>query len=269
MAALLSGCLAICQLLLMVPLAFGTFRYVADILPPILLISAFCLQAVESNAAASRWRWPASLATAVLVCWSCVFGFLQSCALYDFFQYRHPDSFERVARVFNSPVFLFDSVLGRKPELPRLTLRLPQNRNGLDEPLLVMGSLSEQDFIYVNYAGPQSVRLGLEVMGHGGPVSDFIELDYSQPHELVLDLGTFYPPPRHPIYAGLGADRARELQGRARLVLDGKVVIERQVGLHPSHGLLFWGSSPDDSAFGSRFTGPVLKVDWVPLVPDR
>jgi len=269
MTALLGGCLSICQLVLMVPLAFGTFRYAADILPPILLIGAFCLQAAESNAAFGCWRWPAFFASAVLVCWSCLFGFLQSCALYDLLQDRHPYSFERMARVFNSPVFLFDSVLGRKPELPRLTLRLPVNRIGRDEPLLVMGGLSKQDFVYINYSGPQSVRLGLEVMGRGGPVSDFIKLDYSQPHELVLDLGVFYPPPGHPIYAGLGIDRVRELQERARLLLDGRVVIERRMRLHPSHELLFWGLSPDDSAFGSRFTGSMLKVDSIPLTPYR
>jgi hypothetical protein len=267
--ALLAGLLAMCQLALMVPLAFGTFRYAADILPPLLLITGFCLQAIASEAAGSCWRWPVLVASSALVCWSCLFGFLQNCALYDFLEYRHPDSFERVARVFNSPVFLMDSVLGRKPALPRLTLRLPQNRNGLDEPLLVMGSLSAQDFVYVNYAGPKSVRLGLEVMGRGGPVSDFIELDYSQPHELVLDLGILYPPTGHPIYAGLEDERVRELRGRARLILDGKVVVERQMWLHPTHELLFWGSSPDDRAFGSRFTGSVLKVDSVPLVPSR
>jgi len=106
-------------------------------------------------------------------------------------------------------------------------------------------------------------------MGRGGPVSDFIKLDYSQPHELVLDLGVFYPPPGHPIYAGLGIDRVRELQERARLLLDGRVVIERRMRLHPSHELLFWGLSPDDSAFGSRFTGSMLKVDSIPLTPYR
>ena len=75
-----------------------------------------------------------------------------------------------------------------------MIVRLPAQKTGRGEPLLVTGKTGAGDFIYVTYEDEKHIRLGYDHWGVGGMKTDPIEIDYSVPHEIWVSLGTLYPP---------------------------------------------------------------------------
>lgn len=252
------------QWLTFLPSGMAAHRYALDLLPPLLLVVGIVLQGfVESTG------WRALCLTGAL--YSCLLGYLQSAALYGIFEGSQSAAFHRVARVFNFPVYLVQRAAGHHPSHPRLTLQFSPQPPTPNEPLLACGQPGRENFIFVNHAGPDLIRLGIEVMGRGGPVSGFLPVDRSKPQVVDLDLGIFYPPPGHPLYHGLDVNSVRTWRRRAVIRLNGVVVLDSLVDFHPPRRILQWGASAHNAAFGEHFSGGILMRDTVRLQvgPDR
>jgi hypothetical protein len=100
-------------------------------------------------------------------------------------------------------------------------------------------------------------------MGRGGALSDYLSVDYRQPLTIELILGNRWPPAGAWNYGSRSAAEIARLHETLVIKVDGKVVLRAQVPFHPEKGLVFWGRSPDDPAFGSAFSGRLLKISQV------
>ena len=77
----------------------------------------------------------------------------------------------------------------------RLVVRFPTNAAGTSEPLAVTGRTGQGDIFYVHYVDSTHLSFGLDHWGIGATNSAPIEIDYSQPHEIILLAGFLLPPP--------------------------------------------------------------------------
>ena len=247
----------------------GTFRYPADFLG--LFAALAGLGVLAFNPCATAWkRWLALPLLALTVGWSLLGTLAVTCSVAQI--RRHYDAtglseLSQLGRVLDAAVYRIEAFLHDGPRGLRLELRLPEEKYGSAEPLVVSGRPSEQDLLYAYYAGPGIVQFGFESMGHGGPVTGPIAVDYHAPHRLEVFFGSFLPPDGSPLVRLLTADELALARRTVRVSLDGVVVLESDEGFHPRSGQLFIGASPDNGAFGSRFTGRILDVSR-PLLRD-
>ena len=264
--AVLAAGISLLNLVALLGLINGSFRYQIDVVPGLLVVLGWTLLAIFGSPllAGPRRTW-ARAATAVLVAGSCLVMFFAQFALLDVFRTFQPQEFAQLGRRFNGPVFRAGALLHRQPEVPVVTLRLPTDKFGKVEPLLVTGEYTLQDFLYAYYAGPGLLQVGFESMGHGGPVSAPIALDYSQPHQLEIFYGSMVPPAGHPLLDNLAPGEIAELRRTVVVKVDGRPVLDGWAEFHDTKGLFYWGESPDDQAFGRRFTGAILARGAVPL----
>ncbi len=264
--AVLAGGVSLLNLVALLGLINGSFRYQIDVVPALLVVLGWTLLAIFGSPllAGPRRAW-ARAATGLLVAGSCLVMFFAQFALLDVFRTFQPEKFAELSRRCNGPVFQVQALLRRQPEVPVVTLRLPMDQFGKVEPLLVTGEYTLQDFLYAYYAGPGLLQVGFESMGHGGPVSAPIALDYSQPHQLEIFYGSMVPPAGHPLLENLAASEVAELRRTVVVKVDGRSVLDGWAEFHDTKGLFNWGESPDDPAFGRRFTGRILARGAAPL----
>ena len=241
----------------------AVYRYAADFRPYAALAGGLGLLALGGRGNGFR-RGLYGLGVGVAV-FSALASFCEAISLFDQTRDSNPDTFARLSRIFDTPRLEFER--WRRTPLQEFRVRalLPPDRFGTDEPLLVTGHAGVQDFIYFYYAGPGLLRIGFEAIGRGGPVFGFIPVDYGRPLDLEIAMGNRWPPPGAWIYDGLAPERARKLQQKLLIKVNGKTVLDAFVGFHQSKGLYFWGRSPNDHAFGADFSGKVLEVSEGPL----
>ncbi len=245
----------------------GTFRYPADFLGLFAALAGLGVLAFNPCATA-RKRWLALPLLGLTVGWSLLGTTAVTCSIAQI--RRHYDAtglseLSRLGRVLDAAVFRIEEILHDGPRGIRLDLRLPAEKYGSAEPLVVSGRPAEQDLLYAYYAGPGVIQFGFESMGHGGPVTGPIAVDYRAPHRLEVFFGSFLPPDGSPLVRPLSPDEARprpphhsRLAGRRRGHGERRAVSLRG-------GQLFIGASPDNGAFGGRFSGEILAVSHPPL----
>jgi len=148
-----------------------------------------------------------------------------------------------------------------------LTVRLPVDRPGAREPLLVTGRTGAGDFVYVVYDGPDSVRFGYDRWGVGGPLGEPVKVDYGTEHRIEISLGSLYPAiDDHAGWADAPADWRRNRLARVEVRLDGQPVLEHDSPAHPA--------GPDEVSIGSNpiggsscdatFTGTIVSTRRIP-----
>jgi hypothetical protein len=253
------------NLALLVMIDGATYRYEADFLTFGGLAGGLGLLAL-AHGARDSWRCRVGAAvTGVVAVLSVAASFCAAFALYDIARQSNPEDFARAARVFNQPRLWWEEL--HHTGLPEFRVRtlLPQNRYGHEEPLLVTGLPGLQDFLYLFYVAPGYLQVGFEAIGRGGPTSALMQVDYSRPVEIELALGWDWPPPGAGAYGGLGAAAVEALRRLLIVKVNGRTAIEAFVDHHPVAGIYHWGSSPDDSAFGTTYSGSALQISRVPL----
>lgn len=246
------------------------FRYAADAAPSLELAAVVvAMDCLDRSRSRGRAGWLARGAINLVVGWTALMSLGSAFAIYRI--YHDPDSnapsdayFDQTALLFNRPTFLFDRLLRIEAEVPRVVLRLPADSWGKEEPLLVTGDVPLQNFVYLYYAYPGHLQVGVEVMGLGGPVSRPFPIDYRRPHVVEVLLGSSLPPPGDPLYDGLTAAEVARLRSRVAIWVDGQRVVDAVKATHPTCDRWYWGESPDDPAFGSRFTGALLQIERTP-----
>lgn len=152
------------------------------------------------------------------------------------------------------------------PGVVRLTLRLPPNKPGVHEPLLVTGATGVGDLIYFIYDYPSGIRLGFDHWGVGGILSAPVEVDYAKPVIITLSSGALHPPQPVAAEVAPAPDPRRWLY----VEVNGKVVWSQPAEFHPAppatiaFGLNYIGGSTCDT----KFTGKIIKVESLLLPPD-
>lgn len=258
--ALLTLFVGVANLLLLGAFGGSAYRYPADFLPSLSLTATIGLFGLASISSAWLRRLSLTLASGLLA-WSAAASLWVVASLYDQLAAQHPQAFARLAQPFNALIYFREHQTSDGPRSLRLHLRFPPDRIGQVEPLVVLGPQSQQDFLYVYYSAPGQLRFGFESIGRGGPTSRPVSVDLSQPHILDLHYGSFLPPDDHPLlHTTPAADR--DLARRMLTVtLDGRPVLDGWADFHPRRGVEHIGTSPDDNAFGPRFTGTITRAE--------
>jgi hypothetical protein len=255
-------CAAFSNFLLIACLGFGTYRYPVDFLGPIAFLAALGMICPFEPLDATFRRVLAFCLPPFFI-WSIAFGLFEAASIAQstsLFSEDRPIDFERMAYPFNRVAYMMERVIGTGPRYLNLNLIFPRSGSGV-EPLLVYGDPGSQDFLYVYYASPDSIQLGFESIGHGGPVSAYIPIDYKVQHRIGIDLGSFLPPGDHPLMKGTFSKDRFINYNFIHLTLDSQVVLEAPVELHRVAGRVMIGASADNPAFGSTFSGTIVSVE--------
>jgi hypothetical protein len=104
------------------------------------------------------------------------------------------------------------------------------------------------------------VRIGFESEGQGGKLSNLESCDFETKHNIEISLGMLLPPPDDPIYSRMSVSQIQETRSIVLIKLDGQVVFDGNASLHARKGLEYFGRSPDNPAFGSRFEGQFFQA---------
>ncbi len=153
------------------------------------------------------------------------------------------------------------------PGVVQMVLRLPQDRTGAREPLLISGSTGSGDLLYLIYDSPHTVRLGFDHWAVSGMESEPVEVDYSQPVTVTLSTGPLHDPAMKPD-AELSSTNANLRQWLFAQV-NSRVVWSRPAEFHPAapssvtYGVNYIGGS----TCGPRFGGGIVSLKSLVLPP--
>jgi hypothetical protein len=251
------------NLLLLSGLGFGTYRYPADYLGAVSFAAGIgiCLiPAIPGKAC----RLIVGGLLLPLLAWSavgCVCSAAAVARTTALFEEQRPKDFSLLARPFNAVAYRVEAFRRAGPAEVRLHLAFPTSRFGAVEPILVVGEAGLQDFVYAYYNRPGEVEIGFESIGYGGPLSAPTKIDYGKPHVVDISLGSLLPPDDHPLLKGMPGAELSLSRGFVRVAIDGKPVLESGAHLHRVRARVFVGESPDNGAFGTKFTGEILAVE--------
>jgi hypothetical protein len=247
-------------------------RYMADFTPPILLLGvlgAFALShELEDTPVFGRKAGRTLLG--VVLGFTTLFGVLASLQLHGLLKAGRPDLYARLSRVCNQPAYWFERLVGTRHGPLEIKLRFPKDRTGKLEPLVVTGWSYEADYIFLYYTDARRLQVGFDHTSHGVVFSQPLMVDYDAEHTVVVDMGSLYPPETHPMFghgtAG-GADVTRKQ--RYDVLLDGVTMLEGKSEFYdssPRHIGIGW--NPVSEAYGTRFTGQIVRMRRLPKISD-
>ena len=107
----------------------------------------------------------------------------------------------------------------------RLRVRLPRDRFGATDPLLLTGQQGRADLVAVHYLREGWIQLLVEHEGAGTRRSLPLAVDYDQPHDFVIETGSLRPAVALPVDTALRG---------AYVELDGRAVLHDSFRTHPA-----------------------------------
>lgn len=237
-------------------------RYMVDFAPELMLLAAIGALALER--AARGWAKTAARVLAGAAAAASVFtGVMLSFELHEMLRVLQPETFDRIARVFDTPVSWMERLAGTRFGPREIVLRFPSGRPGAIEPLVTTGFEYFSDHLFVHYLDERRLCFGFDHAGHGVLWSFPLELDHAVPHVLRISLGSFYPPRPDPCYDRMGPAAVEPLAHRLLLWLDGGMVFDALADFYDaSPGSIRIGRDPTGS-YGRRFTGRILSIRTV------
>ena len=243
-------------------LGFATYRYPPDFLGALAFAAAVGICNMPSYSSISGRLLSMGILISVFL-WSLSLSICEATSIAtitNLFDQRRPHDFRVLSTPFNETAFIVEHVLDTGPRSIRLKLIFPHSKYGNVEPIAVIGDAGSQDFVYLYYEGTNSVQVGLESSGNGGPVSAPLSIDYKKPHTIDISLGSFLPPDDHSLLTKMPSSEISFARNYVHIAIDGQFVLDGSAPLHPTRGRIIIGMSPDDSAFGRQFTGEILNV---------
>jgi hypothetical protein len=255
--SLVAGALPVAGVVLLFGLASN--RYMVDFTPPIVIGSVIGFW--QGTTRLTGWPGRAfRLTSAALLAWSLGFVFFASVRHNELLRQNQPRVYQRLAHVFGYPRYFLDRLAGRTYGPLELTVELPRRSEPGLEPLVVLGSEFLSDYLYLYYPTGDSLVVGFEHTGYGGPVTDPMPLDYRQPHRIRLDSAGLYPPAGDPYFDGWSPADLRLHTATLRVWLDGRPVLRTPEESYPAFRIppAIGVAPPGQGAFGTRFTGRIL-----------
>jgi hypothetical protein len=247
---------------------FATNRYMVDFLPGVMILAVIGFWGLREEFSGLARRI-VSAGCWLLLIWSVLFNLFAAFAHNELLRVNDPAVFHRLERVFNYPRFIFERIAGRGYGPLELTVIFPTDRKGQLEPLVITGLEFLSDYVYLFYASSDTLVIGFEHAGYGGPVTDPIPVDYSRPHRITVDMPPLYPPIGDPFFDGIPARAVEAFGVRLRISLDGIPVIDTAEQFHPPFSIRpsIGSGAPTQRALGRRFSGKILgarrlKPDW-------
>jgi hypothetical protein len=136
------------------------------------------------------------------------------------------------------------------------------------QPLLVTGRPHAGAFVFVHYVDPRHVRIGVDVWGLAGALSEPIETDYFAAHRIEISTGALYPAGNPAVRALPAAERER-LRNEVRVTFDGRVVLDKTTRQYDTTlaEITVGDNHIGGSNAGVRFTGAILDVRRGPIRP--
>lgn len=238
-------------------------RYEVDYMPALALLAAIGVLGVERALEAGVIARAASrLVVGGLLGWSVLAAFSASCEYWDLFRNQRPAAYHALARALDRPAWWLEQASGSRPGPWRIRLRLPAFSGPVNETLVTTGGGSRADYLFLHYADPTHLVIGLEHTGYGGPHSAPLAVDYGREHTLVVEMGSFYPPADHPYFPDPQSAATLARTHRLLVRLDGDVVLDRLTPFYDaSPQLRFLGKSPYAQNAGRAFTGQILEFE--------
>ena len=148
----------------------------------------------------------------------------------------------------------------------RLQVKLPASPSHTREPLITLGQPGAADCLYLIYEQPGHLRVGLDHWAYGGPVSEPIPVDFTQPQTFEVSLPSLGPAPVWPWSPPL-----RPAAGELRVRLNGQLVLTYPLQPYPARAdQVYPGRNPvGSSAAAPRFSGFILSVEPVAPPPAK
>jgi hypothetical protein len=237
----------------------GVDRYSVDFAPPALLLSCAVLFAWVEGAAALRAppRRFAKAAFCAVALWTVANGACFALAT------RVPTPFRaRLEVVADRFVYAIEKSVGSTQGPLEMKVLFPRDAVGRREPIVTTGNMvGTGDIVYVLYPDEGHVQVGYFHMGAGGPLGEPMAVDLSVPHVLRVDLGSLYPPRRHPMFDAWSDAQVSVLRRRLEVTLDGKTALKASVDVYPSEpdGVRVGENPIASDVSAPRFTGKILE----------
>jgi len=141
----------------------------------------------------------------------------------------------------------------RGPGAAHLKLFFPTGRpSGLQEPLVASGVTGAGDLIYVRYIDDRRVAFGFDHWGVGGIMSEPVEIDFRQAHQLTVKMGSLAPAPVP----------GKPALGKLEVTLDGAVVLAGEFEFHPAQveQVYFGANIIKGSTAVPKFSGRIVDL---------
>jgi len=150
-----------------------------------------------------------------------------------------------------------------------IRFRLPRGETSRQQPLLVAGRPQAGMFVYVVYHDNEHVRIGVDVWGTFGFLSDPIRTDYYAVHEIMVEAGALYPA-EHIELRSVPPELLARLRQRLHVAFNGRTILAQDLATHPARPaeVTFGRNDIGGSSCEPAFAGEILSVTRRP-VPDR
>ncbi len=154
---------------------------------------------------------------------------------------------------------------GEWPGPLTLSFTTPVGVTGVIEPLLSTGITGAGDFVIIKYEDTDTILIGFDHWGVGGPWSDPIKIDPTLSQDLTISLGNLWPPLDDPLYE----DHPEwvEMKDRVVIWLNGARVLDGPLQTHPitPATIVPWANLIGGSSSIMRFSGRRINVRLAPL----
>jgi len=149
---------------------------------------------------------------------------------------------------------------GNYPGPVLIRLRFPIGRGGQSEPLVATGRTGAGDLLYVHYDNDHQVRFGFDHWMVGGPVSEPITINPDRTQEVVVSLGSMFPPP-----APGGSDANAPFRHRCLVFLNGQTALNCTSNFYPTlpAQILIASNAIGASTAEPKFTGTIIHAEYI------
>lgn len=244
-------------------LFFGSLaRYQSDFTPPLMVLAAVGILAVERGLGlpGARWaRWPVRLAWSGAAVFSCGFAVLASLQLNGFLLARNPDAYQRVETRFHRLSETLERTVGRSHGPVEFDLWIRPEAPGTRHLLVTAGTAPRMDRLEVIHEAGGRVVFEVSAAGGVSCRSAAVVPDPDTPQRLRLSMGSLLPPPSHSLWGN--ATPEERLSARHALTVDlaGRRLIGVQPWFSASAGPVAIGPYAADEG-PLRFSGAVTAV---------
>jgi len=254
-----------CNLLVISRIGGAANRYMMDLFPPLLPLACAGVFLLEEAPTLHLWRLGRRVLWIGALAYAAAFSVFTSLQHNDLLEHYNPGTYRRLAHAFNHVSLWLGQTSASHTGPLRLRLRLPGNRMGQLEPLVVTGLSFKADFVYLYYTDEHHIQVGFEHTSFGGALTKpALEVDYAAEHTVEIDMGSLYPPVDHPYFDGVATGDVTRLKRTLRVKLDGREILSGDFAFYDSSpGDVTVGANPVSDAFGKRFTGEILDISRV------